>query len=653
MGDPISQDGRAGRISTPLSGDEAVALARFDGNEALSELFEYRCEVVSLADNIDFNNALGQGVTVTIDTADQKQRNFNGLLTEARWAGQRGDLFVYQLTLRPWLHLLTMTSDCRIFTQQSVKDILQTLFSEQGFPYRDDTKGDYPTIEYCVQYRETHFAFVSRMMEKWGIYYYFEHSDGVHTLVAADQLACHHACPDLATVKFISVDEAGGNEAQHIEDWSRGRVAESGKFTLRDYNYNDSTAFMEGDKNGSASYDHSDKERYDAPGGYYNRGEGAHLALVALEAAQSLDDRRTGAGSALSLFPGCLTTLTGQSVASENQEYLVVACSHYFTGESFRSDDQTDAAGYSGSFEFTPSATQFRAEQLTQRPAIPGVQSAVVVGDGEIDVDSLMRVQLNFFWDRKKSNSRRVRVAQQWAGKNYGFAIFPRVGNEVLVQYEDGDPDRPIVTGSVYNDKNGVPATLPDQKTTSRIVSDSSPGHGGFNKILIEDKAGDEILGFRAQKLLDVLVLGDEKRKVGGDQTESIGGDMTQDVGKKQDITVHADRSVTVDMSISESAGTTIDVKANLSITLTVGGSSISITPASISISAPSISLNGMASVAVMAPAVNVTASAAATILGGSAVSVVAPSVLVGAQMMTPKITWAAAFGAPPIPMPA
>jgi len=204
MGEPIKQDGRPGTIKTALD-DDTFGLVRFDGNEALSELFEYRLEVVSLTKNIDFDDALGQGVTVTIKTADNKDRYFHGLLIEARWAGQRGDLFVYQLIVRPWLHLLSLTSNCRIFSKQSVKEIVNTVFSECGFLFRDDTHGHYPSIEYCVQYRETTFAFVSRMLEKWGVYYYFEHADGAHTLVMADQKSCHTACPDLDTVRYIEL----------------------------------------------------------------------------------------------------------------------------------------------------------------------------------------------------------------------------------------------------------------------------------------------------------------------------------------------------------------------------------------------------------------------------------------------------------------
>ena len=544
MGDPISQDGRTGRITTPLTGDEAVALARFDGNEGLSDLFEFRCEVVSLADNIDFNKALGQSVTVTITSADKKPRHFNGLLIEARWAGQRGDLYVYQLVLRPWLHLLTLASDCRIFQNKSVKDILKVVFDEQGFSYRDDTKGDYPVIEYCVQYRETHFAFVSRMMEKWGIYYYFEHADGAHTLVAADQKACHHACTDLPTVKFISVDQAGRYEIQHLEDWSRGRVAESGKFTLRDYNYTDSTASLQGDKSGQGPYSHSDMERYDAPGGYYQRSEGDHLAQVELEAAQSLDDRRTGNGSALSLFPGSLTTLTGQSADSENQEYLVVACSHYFTGESFRTGDQVDQAGYVGSFEFAPSSTPFRAELLTSRPTIPGVQSALVVGQQgeEIDVDDQGRIAVQFYWDRKQSASRRIRVSQPAAGKDRGAFFLPRIGDEVLVQYDDGDPDRPVATGSVYNSANPLTLKVPANKTVTGLLGKSSKGGGSTthnaNAWWFDDLSGSEKFHVRARKDYYVRVYNDENRHVTNNQVESVDANVTKTVGGDETITI-------------------------------------------------------------------------------------------------------------------
>jgi len=657
MGDPISQDGRTGRIDTPLSGDEAVALARFDGNEGLSDLFEFRCEVVSLADNIDFNKALGQSVTVTINSADKKPRHFNGLLIEARWAGQRGDLYVYQLVLRPWLHLLTLASDCRIFTQKSVKDILRTVFAEQGFPYRDDTQGHYPVIEYCVQYRETHFDFVSRMMEKWGIYYYFEHADGAHTLVAADQKACHHACPDLPTVKFISVDQAGRYEIQHLEDWSRGRVAESGKFTLRDYNYTMATASLQGDKSGQGSYSHSDMERYDAPGGYYDRDEGDHLAQVKLEAAQSLDDRRTGSGSALSLFPGSLTTLTGQSADSENQEYLVVACGHYFTGESFRTDDQVDQAGYVGSFEFTPSATPFRAELLTERPTIPGVQSALVVGKAgeDIDVDEQGRIVVQFYWDRKQTASRRVRVSQPAAGKDRGALFLPRIGDEVLVQYDDGDPDRPVVTGSVYKSNAEVTSRLPGKKNVTGWLGKSTPGGSGTgnaNAWWFDDSAGSEKFNVCARKDFLVRVHNDEKRHVTNDQTEIIDGNVAKKVKGSEVREVLGSDTLKVTGTISEKAMGAITIESMASITLKVGPSSITIDPKGVTIAGPLVTLNALAAATVKAPAVAINGMVGTQITGMSALALNYPMVVSMLLFKTILIKWSAAAGAPPVPAP-
>ena len=226
MTDDLSQANRIGQLTTPL-GDDVLALTRFDGGESLSELFEFRVEAVSKQENIDFNAALGKSVTVKLQTIDGQERYFNGLLAEARWAGQRDTFYVYQLTLKPWLWLLSLTSDCRIFEQLSAPDIVKQVFSDHGFSdFRDETKSSYPTLDYCVQYRETDFDFVSRLMEKFGIYYFFEYEDGKHTLVLADMKASHATIADLATVSYLPISVSG----RQIFSISRsGRSAGSSK----------------------------------------------------------------------------------------------------------------------------------------------------------------------------------------------------------------------------------------------------------------------------------------------------------------------------------------------------------------------------------------------------------------------------------------
>ena len=544
MADQLSQDQRIGILTTPL-GANTLVLSRFDGNEALSEPFEFRVEAISLEQNLDFNGALGKSATVKLKTADDKDRYFNGILAEARWSGARQGLFVYQLVLRPWLFLLTLTSDCRIFPKKTAPQIIKQVFSDRGFSdFRDGLQSSYPQLEYTVQYRETDFDFVSRLMEKFGIYYFFEYEDGKHTLVLADGKSSHKAIPQIKTFEYTPTDDAGKRASQHVDEWSRGRAIQSGNFKLNDYDYKKPPANLLGHAEKPGGYAHDSMEMYDYPGEYDKQSDGDTLAKVEAEAAQSLDDRRTGTGSALSLFPGGLVTLSKHKIGAENQEYLVVACSHFFHAQQYRSGSVGGAGGgassgdigYVGNYEFTPSSRQFRAELDTPRPEIPGVQSALVIKeDGkegeEIDVDDKGRICVQFYWDRKKKPSRRVRIAQFWAGKARGAWFLPRIGDEVLVQYEDGDPDRPIVTGSVYNGTNEVPMKMPDKKTQSGILTKSSKHSDGYNMLMFDDTKDQERVKLRSQKDLMFKALNNEQRDILMSQTENVGKDETINVG--------------------------------------------------------------------------------------------------------------------------
>jgi len=629
MGDNLSQDQRVGKLKTPL-GDDKLVLSRFDGGESLSELFEFRIEAMSTESNIDFNAVLGKSVTVILKTVDGKDRYFNGLLAEARWAGQRETLFAYQLVIRPWLWLLSLTSDCRIFSQKSPRDIIKQVFTDHGFSdYRDELKSSYPTLEYCVQYRETDLDFVSRLMEQYGIYYFFEYADGKHTLVLADMKASSKPAEGLSSAPYLPVSEGGRQHLQHIEVWSRGREVASGSFKLNDYDYNKPSANLLVDCDKPGGYGNDSMVVYDYPGEYVDRSVGNTLAQVEAEAAQSLDDRRTGTGSTLSLYPGALVTLTKHPVGGENQEYLVVSCSHFFDGQRYRSGGGAHQPSYLGNFEFTPSSRQFRAELETERPHVVGVQSALVVGkEGEeIDVDKQGRICVQFYWDRKKKPSRRVRVAQIWAGAHRGALFLPRIGDEVLVQYEEGDPDRPIVVGSVYNGTNEVVAKLPAKKTHSGILTRSSKNSSGYNMLLFDDTVGEERVKLRAQKALMFKSLGDETRNIGGSQTETVGGDETITVGVPTgggNFTLNAAKSITLNVG---EGGLFAQIVMNMEgITLSAMGglSSIMIQPTGVTIQAPTITALGLATVDVTAAAVNVAAvlntpmlnAAAATISG-------------------------------------
>ena len=548
MADALSQEQREGKLTTPL-GDKVVVLSRFSAIEGLSQLFEIRVDAVSAQGNLDFASALGLGSTIVLKTQDDQQRYFNGIMTEARWMGTREDLYLYQIVLRPWLWLLTRTSDCKIFAQMTPIDIIKQVFSDRGFSdFRDATTGSPPTLEYCVQYRETDFNFVCRLMEEYGVYYFFEHSDGRHTLVLADAKSSHQPVPDLSSLAYRPLEDAGRREQQFVDTWSLARAAQSGQYTLEDYGYKKPSANLLAQDQKPGGYARDSMEVFDYPYGYVDteanqlieQNVGEKFAKYRLEALQSLDKRRVSTGAAASLFAGALVTLERHPDSDENREYLVTRCTHNFDAQAYRSGfggsiGDGGAFGYAGNYEMTPSDRQFRAPLVTRKPEIAGVQSALVIksqdGGPEIDVDDLGRILVQFYWDRKKKSSRRVRVTQFWAGSHRGALFVPRVGDEVMVAYEEGDPDRPIIVGSVYNGTNTVPMPLPDKKTESGILTRSSTGGNGYHMLLFDDTAGSERVKLRSQKDLMFKALNNEKRDIVNSQTENVGQDETINVG--------------------------------------------------------------------------------------------------------------------------
>jgi type VI secretion system secreted protein VgrG len=636
MADSLSQDERIGSLATPL-GKDVLVLGRFDGNEGLGELFEYRIEALSTQANIDFNSLIGRNLSVHLKTVDNVGRDFSGVLVEARWTGKRGKLFIYKLVLRPWLWLLSRTSDCRIFSSMKVNDIIVKVFQDRGFTdFRDATTESYPTLEYCVQYRESDMNFVCRLMEEYGIYYFFDYekkegdSPTKHTLVLADSKSCHKPIPGLASVAHLPKTGNVRRDSQQFDDWSTYRGFQSGRFVLNDYDYEKPGANLLADAEHSGGYAHGSMEIYDYPGDYDDQGEGKTLAKVRLDADQSKDQRRWALGCAPSLLPGYTIKRTSTEGSSpEDVEYLLLRCTHGFGDQTYESIGGYAAgvANYVGAYELASSDRQFRSPLLTRKSVIQGPQTAKVVGQQgeEIDVDKEGRICVQFFWDRKKKSSRRVRVGQIWAGHYQRSLFIPRIGDEVIVHFLEGDPDRPLVVGSVYNGNNTAPVDLPANKTKSGINTDSSKGHNGRNVFSFEDKAGEEYVSLRAQKDLKVKVLNEEIRSVGADHHETIGGDLTQQVDGDQTLTVG-----------SVTKGGVYTLTAMQQIVLTVGLSSLTIDASGITLNAPTITFVGMGSLSAMAPQISI-----------EGMTTITP------MLMATAISWGVASGPPPLPVPA
>jgi type VI secretion system secreted protein VgrG len=604
MAEKLSQSERVAEFKTPL-GKDVLALIKIEGTEALGDMFEFEIEALSEKENIDFDKALGQGCTLKLKAYSDKLRIFNGIMTEAQWIGKTEEFYHYRLVLRPWLWLLGRRADCRIFLDKDVKDIIKDVFTKAGFnDFEFRTNGDYEKIPYCVQYRETDLAFVSRLMEQYGIYYFFEHSDGKHTMALADSRSSHKAIPDLSKVPYIPLSDTELRPGQHLYSWVSERRFRTGKIQFNDYDYLKPKKNLLAPQEASEKYTHAKLEVYDFPGKYDDEDQGKKLARFRLEAEQAADHRRLIEGDASSLYPGGLVTVEKHPTSAENKEYLVVRTDHRFSSHHYRSTTADAPAApaspntqdgekeqiYHGYYEFQPSDRPFRMLPQTPKPRIHGIQTAKVVGkkgeeNEEISTDEHGRIWVQFFWDREPKLTCPIRVAQVWASKKWGGIFIPRVGMEVVVEFMEGDPDRPLVVGAVYNGDNKVPYDLPDNKTVAGWKSDSSKGGNGYNELIFEDKKLSENIRMHAEKDHNVTVKNSETWTIGEVFMPPKGSPSRSATLKNGDDQLEiqmGDRNVSIPMG-SQSTN------AMLSITHTVGMTTVSLTPATRSVDSPVI----------------------------------------------------------------
>jgi type VI secretion system secreted protein VgrG len=606
MSSKPTQADRIAELVTRLGTDKLV-LSSFEVTEELSKPFEIRVECLSTDQNIDFNPALGQKAHIRYNTIGKAKRYFSGMLVEASWFGEREAMSSYQIVLRPWFWLLTQASDCRIFQNKTPLQIIEDVFKKSGFTdFEIKTTENYKAIDYYVQYRETNFDFVCRTMETFGIYYYFKHSADNHIMVLADAKSSHQPIPSLPKCRFIGMGERTRDTEETLSSWLSGRMFRTGKVTVKAFDFDKPSANLTADHTSGGGYAHDTLEVYDYPE-KYKQGEesdlGQKYAKARLQAAQSLDKRRHAAGDAASLFPGGLTTLEKHPMDSENKEYLVVAATHSFVAESYRSGSSSASGdSYSGHYTLQLSDRPFRAPIETPKPVIYGPQTAVVVGPKgeEIYTDKHGRIKVQFHWDRQGKNddksSRWIRVSQTHSGKGWGGVYLPRIGMEVVVEFIEGDPDRPLVVGTVYNGDNKMPYDMPTNKTQAGMKTRSSKGGGeaNYNEFVFEDKKGSEFVRFHAEKDMDYTVEDKETRTVKGKNKKAAGETTRATVIERGDdiLTVKTgDQHVTIGRDQIIDVAENIIMKAGTSITLKVGLSTITMTKSSITIKSPTITV--------------------------------------------------------------
>jgi len=536
-------------------------------------------------------------MTVTLTLEDGFKRHFNGMVCEASQTGVATvDTLVYAqyavtLVPKPWL--LEQIVDCRIFTEMTAPDIIQKLLEESGYTdVKNSLTGNYAQRDYCVQYREDCLSFIHRLMEQEGIYYYFTHDSSKHTMVLADGVGAHAAIDEFKKVPFAAGAGGALGKAATVATFGAVRGVDGATFKLTDYNPLTPKASLLSSHTSDGNQPTTTHTAFDFPGAHGDASVGQHYASVRAEALTAARSGYHGTTDACGAEAGNLFTLSDYSRQELNQEYLLTATQSYLRGAGHASGSG-DHLEFQCQFRAIPGSIPFRKEIRTAKPKVAGLQTAIVTGsdtDEDIAVDQYGRVQVNFHWNMPdKPNAKcscPVRVASPWAGKGWGAVSIPRVGQEVVVSFLEGDPDRPLIIGSVYNAANTVPYGLPDNKTQSGIKSRSLlGGTDDFNELRFEDKQGSEDFIIHAQKDMHEEVENDHVVTIDHDETVEVKNNQTLTVDNDQTETIKHDRKVTVQnddkLDVTANGTTTIGQKfkldAGTEIDLVCGASSITL----------------------------------------------------------------------------
>ncbi|MEM6759841.1 MAG: type VI secretion system tip protein TssI/VgrG [Pseudomonadota bacterium] len=534
MNAPFTQLDRRTRLSTVL-GDDTLFFEKMHGTEALSGDFAWHVQAISDRPDLDLNDLLGTHATVTAECAQGEARYFDGVVSEAQSLGNLENGNRYAFVLRPWFHIAGLRRNQRIFHDLSAPDILSQVFADYGHLgaplFEMELFDSYPVLEYTVQYGESDADFCRRIMERFGISWHWQHTAGNHTLILTDFAGAHH---DVGARPFYGAAGNHASDEEHFRSWTVGARVTTGVVRLTEYNFKAPTASQEVDQSSGAPYQNGNVESFDWPGDYLHAGEGGKMVdrRVQGEAGQSL--RTLAGGNTLSLGAGMVVTLEGDKIpGATGEKFVCLKAQHTLRAQSYGSKSKTDDADeddYLGEYVMLPFEAPFRPERSTPVPRIYGPQTATVVGAGEIDCDEYGRILVRFHWDLNSAISMRCRVSQNWASKGWGGMVIPRIGMEVIVEFLEGDPDKPIVTGCVYNGKNDVPYKLPQHKTRSTFKTDTHQGEG-FNELRFEDKAGEEEIFVHAQKDRNSKIENNQTERVNVNKVESVGHDKASEIG--------------------------------------------------------------------------------------------------------------------------
>ncbi|EFP4771309.1 type VI secretion system tip protein VgrG [Salmonella enterica] len=567
----------------------ALLFASLDGGETLSELFSYVVQLktpdtlnlgyVSPAANLPLKPMVGKDLCVNIELDGGGKRHISGLVTAARVVGHEGRSVTYELRMEPWVKLLTHTSDYKAFQNKTVVDILDEVLAEYPYPVEKRLVESYPVRTWQVQYGETDFDFLQRLMQEWGIYWWFEHSEDSHTLVLADAISAHKACPDSPLVEWHQ--EGLKLDKEFIHTITANESLRTGQWVLDDFDFTKPRSLLANTVANPRETGHATYEHYEWPGDYFDKSEGEMLTRIRMEAQRSPGSRVLGGGNIRTLMTGYTFTLENYPTAEVNQEYLLMQ-TLLFVQDNAQHSGQDQHFTFSTRFELHPTREVFRPQRTVSKPHTKGPQSAIVTGPAgqEIWTDQYGRVKVQFGWDRygkmDENSTCWIRVSYPWAGKGFGMIQIPRIGQEVLVDFKNGDPDLPIIVGRTYNQDTMPPWGLPGMASQSGIFSHSlygGPTNG--NMLRFDDKTGAEEVKFHTEKDLNTTVKNNETHTVMVDRTKTIIKNETNSIGEDRNTTVTKNDGLSVKLAQTINIGTTYRLDVGDQFTLRCGNAAL------------------------------------------------------------------------------
>ncbi|TPK10494.1 type VI secretion system tip protein VgrG [Mesorhizobium sp. B2-5-7] len=577
---------RATVLQTPVGAD-VLTFTHLVGRDEISRCFVYTVGFVSKSREIDPLKMLG-GV-VSVEGESDPKRWFSGLVSDFKLTRIEDRLTYYEASVRPWLWFLGNTTDCRIFQNMTAVEIVEKIFSKYGIAkFEKRLQGSYPSREYCVQYDESDLDFVQRLLEHEGIFYFFEHNEGKHTLVLCDAMSKLKPAPGYDKVLYNFEGHGSRRDVEYITEWIPGSAVRPGAYVHTDYDFEKPGADLMAKSAQPFAHQEASGENYRQPGAHLDVGRGDKIAGIRREELQAVHQHSTAVGTVRGLFSGCKFTLESFPRDDQNQDYLVISAEYRLFDPGYRTQNEAHSENFKVVLGIAPTKLPYRPPRITPRPIMRGPQTATVVGPSgeEIFTDKYARVKVQFHWDRlgkkDQNSSCFVRVSQTWAGSGWGFIQIPRIGQEVIVDFIEGDPDLPIITGRVYNAAEMPPYALPGNATQSGWKSNSSKGGGGYNELMFEDKAGSELVNFQAQKDHHLLIKHDRNKTVQHDQSDridhdakhSVGHNLDEDVGNNKTVKVGVDQTTNIGSNDTETVGANRSLTVGANETIHIGANS-------------------------------------------------------------------------------